>query len=659
VLDPRLGEHLSRFGIDVMRLRKTDKSMAELQLDLNKRFEFDAIVEGGALLVPAAGPGLVGLRNLGNSCYLNSVVQVMASLPEFRARYLAHADALLAATPAAAAVDSLTAQLAKVAVALGTDKYVSEEAAAALPALAPTATEAEVAAAKDEAERRASLSCVAPRMLRALAGRGHPEFSTGRQQDAEEYFRHLLGLMQREEQRQRAAGGAGADVLAATGGSLGALFEFEEETRLQCTASNTVRYLRSGLGGLVLPIPEEMATNKEEVEAAATAAAAAAAAGETAGGAFSSAKTARTEGGGADAGASSKAAAPAEVVPVVPFGACLAAWSADTEVDGLVSRATGKPETHVRRNRFAAFPTYLAVQMRRYTVGADWQPKKVTARVDVPESLDLTPLRAGGGLQDGEMAMPEDAGAAEPAAAAAAEPEPDSAIVEQLMAFGLGGENACKRAALAVSNANAEVAAGWLMEHMGDADINDPIAAPAAAPARAGTPAAAGPDEPPSALVEMLTGMGFEPRHAKRALRETSNDVERAADWLFSRSGDLAALDAEEAAAASAASSSSAAAPAVSADWPGRDGEGCYSLFAVISHIGKNTGGGHYVAHIKKNGVWCIFNDRKVAVSQKPPLGLGYLYFFRRNDAPRGLSDAPGTPRAVGVDHPVNAGVSE
>ena len=28
--------------------------------------------------------------------------------------------------------------------------------------------------------------------------------------------------------------------------------------------------------------------------------------------------------------------------------------------------------------------------------------------------------------------------------------------------------------AIAVSNANAEVAAAWLMDHSGDADINDP-----------------------------------------------------------------------------------------------------------------------------------------------------------------------------------------
>lgn len=29
---------------------------------------------------------------------------------------------------------------------------------------------------------------------------------------------------------------------------------------------------------------------------------------------------------------------------------------------------------------------------------------------------------------------------------------------------------------------------------------------------------------------------------------------------------------------------------------------------------------------------WVIYNDSKVAVSEKPPLELGYLYFFKRAD---------------------------
>ncbi len=32
------------------------------------------------------------------------------------------------------------------------------------------------------------------------------------------------------------------------------------------------------------------------------------------------------------------------------------------------------------------------------------------------------------------------------------------------------------------------------------------------------------------------------------------------------------------------------------------DGRGAYELVGIVSHMGANTGCGHYVAHVKKNG---------------------------------------------------------
>lgn len=61
--------------------------MTELEIDMNMRIgEWSIIQESGRELVPCYGPGYTGLVNLGNSCYLNSVMQVMFSLPEFKAR---------------------------------------------------------------------------------------------------------------------------------------------------------------------------------------------------------------------------------------------------------------------------------------------------------------------------------------------------------------------------------------------------------------------------------------------------------------------------------------------------------------------------------------------------------------------------------------------
>ena len=58
-----------------------------------------------------------------------------------------------------------------------------------------------------------------------------------------------------------------------------------------------------------------------------------------------------------------------------------------------------------------------------------------------------------------------------------------------------------------------------------------------------------------------------------------------------------------------------------------------YSLQAFVSHMGSSPQSGHYVCHIKEGDDWVIFNDNKVARSERPPKELGYLYLYKRCDA--------------------------
>lgn len=50
-------EHLQHWGINMVGMQKTEKTMTELQIDLNMSFEFDRITEKGAQLHPVSGPG--------------------------------------------------------------------------------------------------------------------------------------------------------------------------------------------------------------------------------------------------------------------------------------------------------------------------------------------------------------------------------------------------------------------------------------------------------------------------------------------------------------------------------------------------------------------------------------------------------------------------
>lgn len=57
VLDPELPRHLAHWGINMLAMEKTEKSMAELQIERNLAFEFAAITEAGEELRPLSGPG--------------------------------------------------------------------------------------------------------------------------------------------------------------------------------------------------------------------------------------------------------------------------------------------------------------------------------------------------------------------------------------------------------------------------------------------------------------------------------------------------------------------------------------------------------------------------------------------------------------------------
>ena len=59
-----------------------------------------------------------------------------------------------------------------------------------------------------------------------------------------------------------------------------------------------------------------------------------------------------------------------------------------------------------RTTRLATFPDYLMVQLKKFTIGDDWVPKKLDVSVDIPDILDLSHLR-GSGKQDGEEELPE------------------------------------------------------------------------------------------------------------------------------------------------------------------------------------------------------------------------------------------------------------
>lgn len=223
-VDPELATHLSHWGINIADRQKTEKSLTELQIEQNLKWEFSMTTEDGKELKPLFGPGFTGLKNLGNSCYLASVLQCLFSFPEFRDRYY-----LPDATPPTVqdAAQDLETQLRKMADGLLSGRYSKPD------------SEVQASEHSPEIPHQKGL---APAMLKHLIGRGHAEFSTMRQQDAFELLLHILQLITRSQQAESRPNPVNA-------------FQFAMEQRLQCLSCKKVRYRTDEMENISIPVP--------------------------------------------------------------------------------------------------------------------------------------------------------------------------------------------------------------------------------------------------------------------------------------------------------------------------------------------------------------------------------------------------------------------
>lgn len=183
--------------------------------------------EDGKDFRPVFGPGLTGLANIGNSCYLASVMQVLFSIPAMRERYLVgtenHRRVCLDSPP-----NCYLCQMGKLAEGLLSGFY-------------STPSGGDVSRGQDG---------ISPGMFKQIIGKDHPEFSTMRQQDASEFLAHVLSTIEQKEK--------------VTKKDPSSEFRFHMEQKLQCASCKNVRYNDSNYSGFNLTVPAIVLNVKED-----------------------------------------------------------------------------------------------------------------------------------------------------------------------------------------------------------------------------------------------------------------------------------------------------------------------------------------------------------------------------------------------------------
>lgn len=374
---------------------------------------------------------------------MNSVMQVLFTIPDFVDKYASELNRgeYLQRAPIDPSND-FNFQMSKLANGLLSGQYSS----------------------KPLDEKIKTPKGIKPNSFKHLVGRGHPEFSTKRQQDAHEYLMHLVNLY---DQSSR------TDLVKSTVNPVESL-KFKIEDRIECVQSNHVKYTYRDEFCLPLPISRDLAVNKEQVKEY-------------------QARKASLE-------AEGKKLEPGDIVrPEINLVDCLNLFIQDENITDFYSSATKSKGVAIKSSKMATFPDFLFIQARKFELGPDWAPIKVDVSLQVPDELDMSQFR-GNGKKETEVELTED----DANMPATAEIHLNENVISQLMDMGFSMDGARRAAYHTRDNNDPEAAVNWCMAHMEDGDFNSPFVIPNQGK-KNNTPKAACSEEG----IMMLTSMGW------------------------------------------------------------------------------------------------------------------------------------------------------
>ncbi|EMR11231.1 hypothetical protein PNEG_00820 [Pneumocystis murina B123] len=519
VLDPDLPAHLKHWGIDINEHEKVEKNLIELQLEQNMKWDFVSFDSNSKNEKLLSGPGLVGLKNFGNTCYLSSVLQVIFSFKVFQERYMSSFQEHPLHCKFSSPSLCLECQLNKIADGLISGRY-------------STSTEN-----MNSLERIRYENAITPSMFKMLVGKDHPEFSTMKQQDSFEFLLHLSKLI---SQKSRAS-----NLYDPT-----TVFRFRIEQRLQCLSCKCVRYSSHDQDNISLSFPTKNDSDDESI------------------------------------------------LKEITLEECLDLYTSDESIV-YFCKSCGEKGNANRRNLFSTFPEIFVINIQRFEL-VNWVPRKLDVSIIFPEDKINLDKYLFEGIPSNENVLFDDQ-----KNSLSNEPLINMEYCKQLHSMGFTWAQS-KKALIETENSGVEAAMLWILSNRDS--LNDDNTFESVFP------------KIDDKQIKILEDMGFTSSQARKALKETDSNTERAIEWLFSHPDDNI-NDFE-------------------INKNGMTGlnklPATYKCQAIICHKGGSVHAGHYVAFIKKHifdkEEWILFNDEKV--SQVNDINeahkTSYIYFFQR-----------------------------
>ncbi len=234
VKDEELPQHLKNFGIDITLQQKTEKTMAEMNLEFNLNFTLSKTIEDGKVLIPVYGSEYTGMENLGNSCYLNSIIQILFSLETFKSKFfdncLIHLTTCLKNPE-----ECFDCQISKIMFGMYSGKYSQKLIRKLL--VYDSDNDKEQKEVIEEYQKG-----IKPFSFKYFFGKDNLEFTSNRQQDAFEYLNHLFEKFD--------------FYLKNKNENIRLDFEFEIESRFECLICKGVKYKSQRTWYLPLSVPD-------------------------------------------------------------------------------------------------------------------------------------------------------------------------------------------------------------------------------------------------------------------------------------------------------------------------------------------------------------------------------------------------------------------